>query len=295
MISAGCRRRCAAILIGAMLSFAITARSIEARVEAITGEAESVKIHPAQGEFPSDGVPIEEFHCVPKSSGRFPVVMLLHGCAPQSFGAAEFRHMCISLAERGYYAMFIEYYGAAGAPNCSELAMTPTYSLAPQTPIPDDTWMRDLMAARDSLRNNPKADVTRLGLLGFSFGGTLAVITASLNPGTIAAIVDYYGFSNQRIEDAASGLSRFPPTLILQGDSDSRAHVTDSIHLHNVIAKHQKASEIRVYPGVEHGFNFPEDAGYDDEAARDAWARTLEFLDRRLKWHPESSESRRTP
>ena len=257
-----------------------------AGAERKTRDSKTVTIEPVRGQFSSDGVFLDEFHCVPKPEGKFPVVMLLHGCAPNGFGASEFKQMCIGLAERGYYAMFIEYYGSAGAPNCRDLAMTPSFSLAPETPIPDDAWMRELISARNSLANNPKADATRFGLIGFSFGGTLAVITAALNPNVVSAIVDYYGFSNQRVQDAVDAvgrLSNFPPTLILQGDSDSRAHVTDSIHLHNVIAKHQKAGEIRVYPGVEHGFNFREAAGYDQEASEDAWSRTLSFLDRHLK------------
>ena len=213
------------------------------------GEPAATRSEPERGHFLFDGEKIDEFHCVPKSAGKHPVVMFLHGCAPENFGAGEFRQMCLGLAARGYYTMFIEYYGSAGAPNCRDLAMKSAVSLAPEIPIPDETWMHELIAARASLAANPKADTTRLGLVGFSFGGTLAVITAALNPNTINAIVDYYGFSNPKVEDAVAQAANFPPTLILQGDSDSRAHVTDSIHLHNVIAKHQKASEIHVYPG----------------------------------------------
>ena len=272
------------------LGFAFAAAPLDARVSRKTHHsrkrqtiAKAAKIEPVRGQFLSDGAPINEFHCVPRAVGKVPVVMLLHGCAPNHFDDAEFKQMCIGLAARGYYAMFVEYYGAAGAPNCSDLAMTSSLSLAPEAPIPDDRWMRDLISARYSLANNPKADPTRLGLIGFSFGGTLAVITAALNPNVVSAIVDYYGFSNEHVEGAVSRLSNFPPTLILQGDADHRAHVVDSIHLHNVIANHQPASEIRVYPRVEHGFNFREAVGYDKEASADAWSRTLSFLDRHLK------------
>jgi carboxymethylenebutenolidase len=241
------------------------------------------KIEPSEGQFFSDGHPIDEYHCVAKAPGQYPVVMLLHGCAPRGFGERDFRQMCVDLAEHGYYAMFIEYYGTAGAPNCRDLAMVPTVSLAPEIPLPDDVWMRVVISARSSLADNARADTSRLGVIGFSFGGTLAVITAALKPNLIDAIVDYYGFSNERVEDAVAKASNFPPTLILQGDADHRAHVTDSIHLHNVILKHQPASEIHVYPGVEHAFNFRDAVGYDADASDDAWARTLLFLDRYLK------------
>ncbi len=283
LIDDGWCRPPAGILIAAILSFAINVAPVAARGAGGTGDLEGAKIEPVRGRFLSNGASIDEFHCVPARAGRFPVVMLLHGCAPDRFGALEFKQMCVGLAERGYYAMFIEYYGAAGAPNCRELAMAPRVSLAPETPLPDDIWMHDLISARNSLANNAKADTTRLGVIGFSFGSTLGVITAALNPNVISAIVDYYGFSNSHVEDAVGRHSNFPPTLILQGDADTRAHVNDSIHLHNAIAKLQQSSEIRVYPGVEHGFNFRAALGYDQEASEDAWSRALSFLDRHLR------------
>ncbi len=281
MTGLGWRVRCAAVLIAATFALHLAAAPVNAG--GANGEPAATRSEPERGHFLFNGEKIDELHCVPKSAGKHPVVMFLHGCAPENFGAGEFRQMCLGLAARGYYTMFIEYYGSAGAPNCRDLAIKSAVSLAPEIPIPDETWMRELIAARASLAANPKADTTRLGLVGFSFGGTLAVITAALNPNTINAIVDYYGFSNPKVEDAVAQAANFPPTLILQGDSDSRAHVTDSIHLHNVIAKHQKASEIHVYPEVEHGFNFRAAPGYDQEASEDAWSRTLSFLDQYLK------------
>lgn len=280
MTSLGWRQRNAAVLFAA--TFGVMAVP---SIYAASSNAESVAttVEPVRGHFLFEGATIDEFHCVPRSNAKRPVVMLLHGCAPENFGAGECREMCIGLAEHGYYTMFIEYYGSAGQPNCADLAMQAMVSLAPEIPIPDETWIHELMAARASLVTNPKADATRIGLVGFSFGGTLAVITAALNPNTINAIVDYYGFSNSKVEDAVAQVANFPPTLILQGDSDSRAHVTDSIHLRNAIAKHQKATEIHVYPEVEHGFNFQAAPGYDREASDDAWSRTLSFLEEYLK------------
>jgi carboxymethylenebutenolidase len=241
------------------------------------------QIKPVKGEFFADGVAIDEFHCVPTSTGKHPVALLLHGCAPEGFGAGDFQRMCVSLAEHGYYAMFVEYYRPTGKPNCRDLAMDFADSSGPTIEIPDDTWVREVIDAKNSLAGNPAADTSRFGVVGFSFGGTLAVISAALNRHTIDAIVDYYGFSNSRVEGAVTKLPNFPPTLILQGDADSRAHVIDSIRLHDAIAQRQKIDEIRGYPQVEHGFNFRESAGYNHDASEDAWARTLSFLDRNLK------------
>jgi dienelactone hydrolase len=94
------------------------------------------------------------------------------------FGDDDFRQMCVSLAEHGYYAMFVEYFSRAGQPNCREYAMDQTYNRAgPTTVIPDNPWEWSIVSAGSSLANNPKADATRFGLVGFSFGGMLAVRT----------------------------------------------------------------------------------------------------------------------
>ena len=110
-----------------------------------------------------------------------------------------------------------------------------------------------------------------------------SVSAAALNPGVLKAIVDYYGYSNDRVENAVAHQANFPPTLLLHGDEDRRSHVVDAIHLHDVIAKHQPEAAIRVYPGIEHAVNFHDAVGYDKEASTDAWSRTLSFLDRYLK------------
>jgi len=241
------------------------------------------KIEPIPGRFYSDRKPIDEFRCVPRGDGEYPIVLLLHGCAPKGFATAQFETMCSQLAQHGYYTMFIEYYGQEGTPDCSDLAMVPSFSLTPNVPIPDDEWMRTLLAARNFISAAPKADPSRLGVVGFSFGATLAVITAALNPHVFNTIVDYYGYSNDRVEDAVARAPTFPPTLILHGDEDRRAQVAASIHLHNVIAKRQPNTDIRIYPGVEHAFNFHEALGYDEFASSDAWSLMLAYLDRHLK------------
>src|SRR5579871_5263639 len=144
MIDARSRGRLAKTPILAMITaLLVSAMSVEARaatMHAARGKAE--KIEPSEGQFFSDGQSIDEYHCVANTPGEHPVVILVHGCAPRGFGESDFHQMCVDLAEHGYYAMFIEYYGGAGAPNCRDLAMVPTVSLAPDLPLPDDVWMR---------------------------------------------------------------------------------------------------------------------------------------------------------
>jgi carboxymethylenebutenolidase len=247
-------------------------------IQPITGQ-----IKPDQRWFNSGSSPIDEFHCEPASAGKHPIVMLIHGCAPQGFGDDEFKQMCLSLAEHGYFAMFVEYYSRTGQPNCREYTLDGNYNPGSTHTIPEDILNRELGAAGASLDKNPKADTSRFGAIGFSLGGTEAIVSGLLYPSKVKAIVDYYGFTSPRLKTLVGEANPFPPTLFLHGDADSRARVANAIELDEIIATHQRAQELHIYPGVEHGFNFHEAAGYDPRAAADAWQRALAFLDRQLK------------
>lgn len=250
-----------------------------------TAEVNPIEDHikPPEGVMLSGHGTIDGFHCEPTSPGKHPIVQLIHGCAPEGFGSDEYKRMCASLAEHGYYAMFVEFYSRTGQPNCRQFAMQDELNPGFTMPIPDDTWQRELIAAGSSLGTNPKADTSRFGVIGFSFGGTLATVSAMLYPDLVKAVVLYYPISTYRLRDAFDRHAVFPPTLILLGDSDNRAQKSAAEELDGKIGARQSVHELHVYAGADRGFNFREMNGYDASIAADAWRRTLAFLDSHLK------------
>jgi dienelactone hydrolase len=102
-------------------------------------------------------------------------------------------------------------------------------------------------------------------------------------PEVIKAVVLYYPITTYRLRDAFDRHPVFPPTLILQGDSDSRARISDAEEVDRQIATRQSIHELHVYRGTDHGFNFREMNGYDASVAANAWQQTLAFLDSHLK------------
>jgi dienelactone hydrolase len=241
------------------------------------------RIKPLAGQFLCEGHLVDEFHCEPVTPGKHPIVFLIHGCAPLGFGDDEFHRMCGSLAEHGYYAMFVEYFSRTGQPNCAQFAMLDGSDSRSAMPLPSAIWMREIVDAGRSLANNPRADSQRFGLIGFSTGGLSALVAGALYPNQVKAIVDYYALLTPRGRMYIRQPRTFPPTLILQGDADSHANVSQSIDLNSLLAERGAVHEIHVYPGVEHAFNFQGARGYDPEVARDAWERTLTFLGQHLK------------
>ena len=65
------------------------------------------RIEPISGQFLSEGHPVDEVHCELASQGPHPAVVLINGCARIGFGEDEYKQMRKSLAENGYYPMFV--------------------------------------------------------------------------------------------------------------------------------------------------------------------------------------------
>ena len=54
--------------------------------------------------------------------------------------------------------------------------------------------------------------------------------------------------------------------------------------LDEVLTKAGRPHEMKIYVGVQHGFNIPSTSSvYNQSAADDAWDRSLKFLDAHLK------------
>lgn len=109
---------------------------------------------------------------------------------------------------------------------------------------------------------------SKVSVVGYCFGGTLAWLAATRIDG-VAAAVGYYGGG---IADAVGEQPRCPVMLHF-GETDSsipREHWER-------VRTHHPAVPVHVYP-AGHGFNCDERASYHPESARLARERTLAFL-----------------
>jgi carboxymethylenebutenolidase len=115
-----------------------------------------------------------------------------------------------------------------------------------------------------------------IGALGWSFGGNWALNTAMLFPDDLAAAVIYYGqVSNNEERLAPMNV----PILGLFGENDKGVTV-DTIHeFEQTLEVLGKNYEIEIYAGAGHAFADPSSSNYNQEAAEQAWARVLGFLD----------------
>ncbi len=232
-----------------------------------------------KGEFTSAGKPVEEYHCAPGGSGApagtgpHPAVVMLHGASlRKEAGNDEYEKMCGQLADQGYYTEFIEYYSqteAAGPDNPS--------AMKKYFPV----WLAEIHSGIEALDKNPAVDSHRVALIGFSLGSFLSLSSGAVDPGQIAAIVEYYGGLPQGFN---GGAKLMPPTLILHGDKDVLVNVSQAHALDELLTAANRPHEMHIYEGANHAFNFPQlPFWYNAEDAQDAWNRALKFLAANLK------------
>jgi carboxymethylenebutenolidase len=155
----------------------------------------------------------------------------------------------------------------------------------------------DARGALGFLRAHPRVDPDRIGAVGFSFGGRLAVLLAARAPERLRAVVVYYAVTSYqalgrpvsgRAARAESLTARVgevrAPILIHHGEADTNVPVDQARLLHRALAAAGKAGTLHTYPGADHLFNFAlgPDVRFHPEAARLSWERTRAFLSKHL-------------
>jgi carboxymethylenebutenolidase len=132
-------------------------------------------------------------------------------------------------------------------------------------------WSKTLWDAISFVAQQPQVDPGRIGLLGFSLGAYLALSVAAIDS-RVQAVVEFFGGLPKELKFF---MRRFCPVLILHGDADETVPVQEAFELQKILEKKKIAYEMRIYPGVGHGFT--------GEIWQDAGLRTLTFLQKHLK------------
>jgi len=117
----------------------------------------------------------------------------------------------------------------------------------------------------------------RIAVVGFCFGGTYAyaLATADNRP---SAIVPFYGHAPEPLSDIAKIAC---PILAFYGEKDENL-IGPLPDLEKAMDKHEKDFEEVIYPHTGHAFfNDTNPATYNADAASDAWAKTLTFLEKK--------------
>ena len=208
--------------------------------------------------FTSEGRTISVDHFT-GSTGTAPAVVLLHGADGLNTGH-HYRLAAQVVASAGYHAFLLHYLDRTGQSRAAYSSIGANFP----------AWMQTVRDAVGFAERQAGVDPDRIGLIGTSLGGGLALAVAADEP-RVRALVSYFGFLPATLR---GGVARFPPTLVLHGARDAIVPVSNAREIESFLQGQGVAHEVHVYPDQAHGFS--------GLAQLDAAQRTATFLARHL-------------
>jgi len=176
------------------------------------------------------------------------------------------------LAGEGYVALAVDLYGGKVADNPDAAKQLMSGVMANREPA-----TAVLRAADDYLK---KQGASKVGVIGWCFGGGWSLATAIDEAPGIDAAVMYYG---QPEKDRARLERLRAPLLGLFGADDKSIPPAAVRELESTLKSLGKSVDIHIYEGAGHAFANPSGTNFRPEAAEDAWKRTVAFLHHNLQ------------
>ncbi len=274
--STGLDRR--GLLIGGMFAagFAaacqpVAATTIRTSSQGIVEESASITAN--------DGFAMPAFVARPAARKSAPVIVVVH----EIFGVHEWiRDMCRRLAKAGYYAIAPDLFARHG-----DATKVADYKLLNSTIVskaPDVQVFADIDTAY-AWAGKHGGNARRRGMTGFCWGGRITWLYAA-HDARLKAGVAFYG----RLAGSKSALqpgsaieevkALKAPVLGQYGALDKGIPVADVEAMRAALQKAGKAppSAITLYPGADHGFMADYRPSYNEAAAQQAWAATLDWF-----------------
>jgi len=251
-------------------------------VAAFSADAEPIKtsgdnLIQSQVAIPAGDRDIPAFVARPLT-GRHAVIFVYS----EVFGVHEWvKDVCRRLARLGYAAVAPDFFVRHGDP--SKLTeMDEIRKIVAQAS--DAQVTSDTRASLAWLKAQPWADLSRLGVTGFCWGGGKVWLAAE-RFAQFKAGVAWYGplKANPAMGATAAPLTLVKdlkaPVLGLYGGKDQGIPAADVAAMRAALkAAGKSGSELVVYPQAQHGFLADYRPSYDAAASREGWARMLAFF-----------------
>ena len=180
--------------------------------------------------------------------------------------------VCDRLSAEGFTALAPDLYRGKTAPDSE-----PDQAAKAEMALDLERAAKDLSSAIDFLQAHQSVRGHGVGAVGFGMGGGLAMLLATLRPDAVRAAVPFYGIAPRGSEPNWPAVTAAVEGHYGEHDDSAGPEAVAAFEKQ----LHDLGKDVRVftYPGTGHAFfddTRPE--VYDDEAARQAWIRTLEFL-----------------
>jgi carboxymethylenebutenolidase len=203
--------------------------------------------------------------------GSHPAVIVIH----EWWGLNDWvKQQSDSLAMHGYTALAVDLYHG-------KVAFDEETAHQLMSGLAEDDAMATLMAAAHFLRGRSDVRANAIGVIGWCMGGKYSIRLAAGDP-SIKACVMYYGAP---ITDPKT-ISGIQAAVLGNFGAEDKGPAPDQVRaFESALRKAGKKVDFKIYPGAGHAFanvNNPW-GGYRADAAKDAWRRTLAFLDAQLR------------
>lgn len=173
------------------------------------------------------------------------------------------------LAKARYIALSVDLVSRAGGSAAHPDEAERTGILGQLTP---EQVIADLSAGLDYLSVSPLNASTRLGAVGFCFGGGYTYRLATKRQDLKAAVA-FYG-PNPPLEDVPNIKAA---VLAIYGSADTRI-TSGASALEAALKQAGVTYETKIYDGANHAFHNDTGPNYNPTAAKDAWERTLAWF-----------------
>ena len=214
---------------------------------------------------------IDGYLARPKAEGVYPAVLVIAG---NKISEEYIPNTCAALAVSGFVGL---------APNIY-------HPLPDDAPSNNDAYgkfianhteldiLDDIQAGASYLRTQSFVGAGGMGILGYCFGGRLAMLFAARSR-EIDAVVAFHPGPMK-----AEEVKRLKvPVQIHHGTSDESVPAAEAQKLEKTLKAQGTPVEVFLYEGANHGFLAYTRPTYNPEAAKPAWARATQFLHKYLK------------
>jgi carboxymethylenebutenolidase len=230
---------------------------------------------------------METFICRPER-GSHPAVFFLMD-APGI--REELRDMARRLASVGYCVLLPNLYYRAGRDtiygpevlmhgSAEHQRMRAVRTKMTIPPVMDDVAaMLAFVDAADGVKRGP------VGVHGYCMSGPYALAAAARYPDRVAAAASFYGtwLVNDAVESPHLSFAKVKGELYIAcAEIDELAPLAMVAELRTLFEQAGSPGELEIYPGVHHGFAFPQRKIYDKAAAERHWERLIGLYRRRL-------------
>ena len=213
---------------------------------------------------------------LPETEKPAPAVLVIQG---QS-GVEDFLEQTRMIAREGYVAAAPDLFHR-DPPDCKDDGPTRRARLR------DAKVIKDVNAAIGFLKNHPRVDGRRLGIVGFCMGGRVVYLMCAVNPDLNAGVM-YYGADIMRLwGDRPSAFERTAeihcPIMGHFGSEDKNPSPDDMRKLDAELSRHGKIHKFHQYADAPHAFANIGSGNYRAHAADASWPRTFAFFAKHLR------------